>query len=300
MQTDVQDTAPSEARLWVDPNVVAQRFDRLPFGFDHNLGGLDMFSFASLRSLAEKYEDDFFVAASAPSPQTPFYSVSHGRYSPLDAIARLESVTQRVLLKRPERYDARFADLLQIVFNQILEMRGGLRGERVVRLVSGLFISSAAATTPFHFDPETTFFFQIEGRKEYHLYPPTALTEPELESFYRLGRLDIGQVDLEGRDRRYEHVFQLTDGKGMHQPQNCPHWVITSETRSVSYTISFETNVTRARGRTRAFNYYMRRAGLSPSPLDVKPTSDWAKARTMQYAIPIRRAVGRAVRFGRA
>src|ERR1700730_2620290 len=156
MQTDIPHTAPEQARLLADPAIFARDFDRVPFAFDHNLSGLDMFSLDSLRCLAETFEDDYFVAGSAPSPQTRFYSVPHGRYSPVEAIDGLESLKQRVLLKRPERYDARFAYLLPTMFKQIVEMRGGMRGERVVRLASAVFISSSSAITPFHFDPEIT------------------------------------------------------------------------------------------------------------------------------------------------
>jgi hypothetical protein len=165
--------------LQVDPQIFARDFDRLPFGYEHDLSGLDLLGFASVRALAEKYDREYFVASGAPTPATKFYSVSQGAYSPLEALDRLDTVNQRVLLKRPEIYDDRFADLLQALFKQVVALRGGLRGERVVRLASSILVSSAAAITPFHFDPEISFFFQIEGEKIYHLYDPLVLTEPE-------------------------------------------------------------------------------------------------------------------------
>jgi hypothetical protein len=277
--------------LRVDPDRFARDFDRLPFGYDHELSGLDLLSFDAIRALAERYDREYFVAGSAPTPGTPFYSVTQGRFAPGEALERLDTVPQRVLLKRPEMYDARYGALLRELFATIVALRGGLRGERVVRLASSILVSSAAAITPFHFDPEISFFFQIAGDKVYHLYTPSDLSEPELERFYTMGIVNIGQVDLAARDPRQEHVFALAAGKGMHQPQNCPHWVETRASRSISYVFSYETDAMRAAGRTRACNYYLRRMGGNPAPPGVRPDLDRWKAAAMRAFIPARKGV---------
>ena len=134
-------------------------------------------------------------------------------------------------MKRPEKHDPRFRDLLDALFRQIVDLRGGLGRERVVRLESSVLVSSAATTTPFHFDPEINFFAQVHGDKMYHVYSPSVVTEAELERFYIRGVVNIGQVKLQGRDRSREHVFALGPGKGFHQPQNAPHWVETCESQ---------------------------------------------------------------------
>ncbi len=279
----------------IDRDTFERDFDRLPFGYGHRLSGHELFTFGTLRELASKYDREFFVAASAAAPGSPFYSVPYGTLSPGEALDRLDSVASRVLLKRPELYDARYGELLDGLFAEVLALRGGLRGERVVRLASSILISSAHAITPFHFDPEISFFFQIEGEKVYHLYSPSVLGEGELERFYRMGIVNIGQVDLEGRDPASEHVFRLSAGLGMHQPQNCPHWVETRDTRTISYVFSFETDAMRARGRTRAFNYYARAAGLRPSPPGTHPAIDAGKAKVMEIATPLRKTARAAV-----
>ena len=175
------------------PKNAAALFNRTPYGFDHTLSNLDLFEFDALCALARKYDHDFFVAGGASSPGEDFYSVRSGMHTPFDALQRLDLERQRVLLKRPEQYDVRYRDLMHALFEQIVQLRGGLCGERVVRLASSILISSAATTTPFHFDPEMTFFFQIEGEKSYHLYPPMVLSEPELEDFYWMGIVKSGR-----------------------------------------------------------------------------------------------------------
>jgi hypothetical protein len=282
------------AELDLDQETFRESFGREPFGFAHNLSELDLFEPDSLRGLAAKYADhprDHYVAASAASPGTEFYSVPYAGFTPLEALDQLDTRGCRVLMKRPENHDPRFRELLDTLFRQVIEMRGGLGGERVLRLESGVLISSAATTTPFHFDPEVNFFTQIEGEKHYHVFSPAALTETELESFYVRGVVNIGQVGLQGRDPTCEHLFTLGPGKGLHQPQNAPHWVETGESRSVSYAFVFETDATRARGRVRAFNHYQRKFRLNPALPGLHPMADGLKASAMCVGIPARKVI---------
>jgi hypothetical protein len=285
----------SDPTMVLDRECFGRAFGREPFGFTHNLDGLDLFEFDSLRGLAGKYRDDSYVAAGAPSPGTVFYSLPEVRDTPREALDRLESGNYRVLLKRPEKYDPRFKALLDRLFKQIVDLRGGLGRERVVRLESAILISSAATMTPFHFDPEIGFFSQIEGEKIYHVYSPSCLREEELERFYVRGATNIGQVDLEGRDPSREHVFALGPGKGLHQPKNAPHWVETRGTRSVSYTVVFETDATRATDRVRAFNYGLRKLGLHPASPGSSPGREAVKAAAMGAVLPVGKRVRRTI-----
>jgi len=282
------------ASLYLDPQRFATDFDREPFGFKHNLHTLELFQSDSLLGLARSFAAaprDYFVAAAAPSAATEFESVPHGQYTPEEALERLDSAAVRVLLKRPENHDSRFRNLLDALFAQVVALRGGLRGERVVRLESAVFITSASSITPCHFDPEIAFFAQIEGRKNYHVYSPASMSEAELEKFFRRGILSIAQVDLPSRNPRLETFYPLLPGDGHHQPQNAPHWVETGAERSVSFSFVFETDVTRARNRTRACNYFLRQAGIRPTAPGASPARDAAKAAAMRVVFPLRRRV---------
>src|SRR5262249_54952521 len=177
----------------------AARFNRDSFGFGHNLHEAELLKFARLGQLATRYNghpSEYFVAATAPSAGTAFDSVRHSYCGLEEALQRLDREPTRVLLKRPENRDPEFRALLQGLFDQVMRLRGGLRGERLMRLESAVFITSAASITPFHFDPEIAFFMQIEGRKIYHVYAPSSVSERELEQFYRRGELSIAEVDL--------------------------------------------------------------------------------------------------------
>jgi hypothetical protein len=288
----VRSQVPGAPALYIETNGFAAAFDRQPFGFSHNLHTLDLFRFDSLLGLAQKYAAaprDYFVAAAAASAATRFESVPHGQCAVEEALKRIDSAPMRVLLKRPENHDARFRHLLDSLFEQVVSLRGGLQGERVVRLESAVFVTSASSITPCHFDPEIAFFAQIEGRKNYHVYAPASMSEAELESFYRRGIVSIAQVDLLTRNPKFESFYPLEPGHGHHQPQNSPHWVETAAERSISYSFVFETDVSRARNRTRACNYFLRRAGISPAAPGAHPAADAVKAAVMRVMFPIRR-----------
>jgi hypothetical protein len=283
----------------IDANSFQAQFNREPLGFSHDLSSLPMFSDVALRRLVAIYDahpEDYYVAASAATAGTEFFSVSRASATPTEAMDRLDSAAIRILLKRPENHDAGFRRLRDELFAEVMELRGGLRGERLVRLESSVFITSAASTTPFHFDPEIAFFFQIDGDKSYHVYPPVSLPEPELEKFYLRGQVSIGQVDLEARDPALERIFELRAGLGFHQPQDSPHWVQTRASRSVSYSFVYETDAGRARGRARACNYYLRKFGIEPFSPGQRPALDALKASAMRMLIPVRRHVGAGLR----
>jgi hypothetical protein len=281
-------------RLELLPNVLDRSFNREPIDFGHNLHTLGLFELDSLRALAEKYKDhksDYMVASSASAPDQKFRSVKTPDLTPSQAVERLESEPFRILLKRPQNYDPRFQKLLSELTEQVISLSGELKSDRIVRLESSIFLTSAKTLTPFHFDPSSVFFFQIAGDKIYHLYPPAALTEPELEQFYFRGMVDIAQVDLNRRDTGQEHVFNLSAGKGLHQPQNAPHWVETSGDISISYSFFFETLAARKMNRARGFNYYMRKVGTEPTTPGTHPRLDAFKADAMSVWIPCRKTL---------
>ena len=276
-----------------DPETFERNYDREPFEFTHRLSELDLFEQDALLALAEKMGNsprDYFIAGSAPKPGTKFYDVPSGGLSPLQALETLEQRHCRILLKRPENHEPKFRELLDALFQQVTDMRGGLGSERVVRLETAIFISSGSATTPIHFDPEINFFSQIEGQKFYHVYPPACASEQELERFYIRGRVDIGNLDLMKLDTSRKHAYVLEPGKGFHQPQNSPHWVQTGEQRSVSFSLVYETDASRERGRARAFNYFLRKAGVTPARVGHRPAMDARKAAAMRAARPLQMA----------
>ena len=288
-----------DAELRIDPNTYSASYNKIPFGFYHNLHQLDIFQLDSLRDLVARYgesEDDYFVAASAAAPGSPFFEAASFKLKPKEALEQLDQRPMRILLKKLEQYDDRFRELRDVLINQLRILPGGLGSRPILRIQSSIFISSAAATTPLHFDPEVAFFTQIEGGKTYHVFSPDDVSEKELEAFYSRGQVSIGQLDIKDRDPKKEQVYNLEPGLGFHQPQNSPHWVETCGTRSISYSCVFETDADRALSRVRAFNHYERKLGATPAPAGVNPNLDALKEKVM---IPNRIARGVLRRISR-
>jgi hypothetical protein len=286
--------------LSLDQAVFDTRYNCEPFGFRHNLHQLDLFDDDSLRRLCRVYANfpqDYFVSESAPQPGSIFYSVPRAPLLPHQAFDQLTPGSYKILLKRLERHDPRFHRLLADLFCEIKErLQHQHYCHDVVRLESSIFISAPGAITPLHFDPEVNFFSQIEGDKIYHLYPPHALAEDEVEPLYVRATVDIGQVDLGRRDRSLEQIFVLQAGTGVHQPQDAPHWVETGGSRSVSYTFVFETVESRMKARVRAFNHYARRLRIEPALPGARRGRDAAKAAAMAAIIPVRKGIGKTLR----
>jgi hypothetical protein len=293
-------TSASAARLDLDDALFNENYNRIPFGFNHNLHGLALFDGETLRSLCERYAahpEDYFVSRSAPTADAVFYSVPKTPLKPHEAFDQLTAGSYKILLKRLERHHDGFHDLLNALFAQVKgQLQRNRFPEHTVRLESSIFISAPQATTPFHFDPEVNFFSQIEGEKIYHIYEPRVLAEDEVEPLYVRATTDIGQVDLARRDPSAEHVFRLQPGTGLHQPQDAPHWVETVGSRSVSYTFVYETREARMRSRVRSFNAYLRFLHIDPARPGERPARDAMKAAAMAAAIPVRRQIGKTVR----
>ena len=277
----------TRALMHLEPDTLRPAYDRTPLGFEHELHTQPHFKRDSLDRLAAAYTGHpfhYFVAGSAPTPGTVFYDVPTKPATPAEALSRLDAEPTRVLMKRPELFDPAYRTLLDALFDEVARAHGSLRREDVIRLEGAVLITSAASTTPFHFDPEIGFFSQIEGEKTYHVYAPDCLSDLELEAFYRRARIDIAQIDLSAHADAKDYAFQLAPGRGLHQPMNAPHWVETHASRSVSYTFIFETRMARIRNRARGFNHYLRRLGLTPAEVGSNAALDVVKATALQAA----------------
>jgi hypothetical protein len=270
-----------DVHLDIDPAIYASQYNRVPFPFTHNLHQLDIFQFDAICDLAARYSEaysDFYVAESAAAAGSAFFDAAQVHLKPKEAIDQIDARPTRILLKRLENHDKQFRELADLLISQLRAMPGGLGDLPIQRMQTSMFISSAAATTPLHFDPEVNFFAQIEGEKNYHVYPPTEVSEPELESFYSKGKISIGQLDITKLNPKEEHLYNLQAGRGFHQPQNAPHWVQTGASRSISYSVVFETSADRTLARTRAFNHYERMLGMNPTPPGENPQIDTVKS----------------------
>ena len=266
-----------------------QLINREPFELSHGLADHPLFTIERLRQLSENLDsNDYFISRPATQKISPFYhdQPDQRQYTPTDVLSSLPDTRLKILFKRPENNDHEYRALLDNVLDVIYQITG-TDPKDVVRAESGIFVTGSHAITPYHFDPEITFFFQITGKKTYHLYSPMAVTNIDRERHYSIGQVSIGHIKLTSHANDYENVFQLGPGLGVHQPSESPHWVETHEGTSVSYAVGIETKATRARGRVYAFNHFERKLGINPAPYGKYGSRDRLAALTMIAAQPV-------------
>ena len=203
-----------------------ENYDRVPFGFSHNLHRLALFENETLRSLCETYAthpEDYFVSRSALTAGAMFYSVPTTPLKPHEAFDQLTAGSYKILLKRLERHHDGFRDLLNTLFGAskgAIATQSGSRRGRAAGIIGLHQLAAGDDAVPFR--PRSQFLQpRSKGEKVYHLYAPSELAEDEVEPLYVRATTDIGQVDLGRRDPSAEHVFRLQPGLGFAPTPRC-------------------------------------------------------------------------------
>jgi hypothetical protein len=141
---------------------------------------------------------------------------------------------------------------------------------------SGLsvFVASPDMVTPYHFDHDVNFLFQIQGEKDVYLFDQEdrfVLTEQEIEQFYR-GRAFAGLLRDETRDLGKK--YRLVPGIAVHQPPLAPHLICNADNVSVSVSIWFALRSLDRRAKIYQANACLRQFGWRPAPPGVSGLSD--------------------------
>jgi ribosomal protein L16 Arg81 hydroxylase len=137
-----------------------------------------------------------------------------------------------------------------------------------------VFISSPGSVTPYHIDHEYNFLLQIRGTKQISIFDRDALSEEEVERFYRGEHRNLVFDDRRASEGR---TFELSPGDGVHVPVNAPHYVKNGPAASVSFSITFRTPDGDRRSAVYRVNERMRSLGIQPRPVGKQPLVDRAK-----------------------
>lgn len=252
--------------LSIDPDEFRTCFNRQPFYVRHCLAGHPLLELAELAALSGRL----------PASMVEWNAGHAGAYGIEEKIkpARLpcaETIlnvaTQPAwVLLRNVQLDPAYGRLLDELLDEIKPLSE--------RLIPGmcqregfLFISSQAAVTPFHFDPEYNFLLQARGNKTVHLWPPAdcgVMSAKAIDDFYAYGSSNRNQPY---RDEFLERAWvrPLSPGQGLHFPLHAPHWVKTESEVSISFSITFRTRESKRREIVHAANSRVRKAfGFEP------------------------------------
>jgi hypothetical protein len=243
---------------------LAGRYPTEPFALSHGLSGHPLFTLPALADLARRLPRDRVEYNSGKvSPGVRPEDVPMIDLPPDEVVRRIEQENAWMVLKRVET-QADYRMLLRTALEQIAQARGFNSCEAAgFRDIQGfIFVSSAHATTPFHFDPEENFFVQIHGRKAFHIFDNrdgSVLPDRELEMSPDRHRNAHYDATLEAKAK----VFEMGPGDGMFVPHLWPHWVRTFDSHSISMAITWKSPQAERLNTLLRANGLLRRFGLA-------------------------------------
>ena len=262
--------------LRVDPAQIRNRFDREPFGIEHDLCDHPLLQLPRLielaRTLPEKSVE--YNSGELAIGQTPALTPRTG-LSIEDTLRQIETCKSWMVLKYIEQ-DPVYAELLDACLNPVQSMIEEV-SPGMCRRHAFVFVSSPGATTPYHVDFEHNFLLHLRGDKVITVWDPNdraVMCEEERER-----KVTGEQRNLPWSDEFAAKgtSFALRPGMGVQVPLSSPHWVKVGDHVSVSLSVTFlSKNGARLRALHTA-NAFLRRHGRVPSEVGAAPIADSIK-----------------------
>jgi hypothetical protein len=266
-----------DPRLDLDPDRLRGCLDREPFRIGHRLSGHPLFAMDRLLELCRALPEHCveYNAGDVAVGQDPSLTPRTG-LSAEETVRRIAESKSWLVLKYVER-DLAYRDLLYDCLDEIRAVSEAVSPGMDQR-EGFIFLSSPRSITPFHMDPELNFLLQIAGSKKMRIFDNhdrSIVGEAELERFHR----EHPHRNLPYREEfaARERVFELGPGDGVHVPVTTPHWVEVGDEVSLSFSITFRSDVSERRAALYALNAALRARGLRPRPPGKSRASDELK-----------------------
>ncbi len=242
-----------------------KNLNRSPFIFRHCLQEHPLFELSRLSKLA--------VSAVERGDPLKFAVTSGEDLSgmPLkqrlaETVLRIEEGHSWMKISSLQELHPDYSALLQSIVTDIENASGLPLRQKMKWPGLSVFIASPNMITPYHFDHETNFLFQIKGEKDVKLFNQDdrfVLSEEEIEDFYR-GNAMAGKYRDELNNRG--SVYRLTPNTAVHHPPLSPHLIQNGNNVSISLSAFFSLPEANFRASIYQTNYLLRRVGFHPSP----------------------------------
>ena len=179
-----------------------------------------------------------------------------------DTIRNIDSAKSWAVLKNIEQ----IPEYKHLLLGLLEELRPDIEAATgmLLRPQGYIFVSSPAAMTPYHFDPEHNILLQLRGQKEMTVFPAgdsRFARDEEHESYHTGG----------GRNLKWNDAYlpggsahTLTPGKAIYVPVMSPHFVRNGSEPSISLSITWRSEWSFAEADVRAFNALLRKFGIQP------------------------------------
>lgn len=259
--------------LDLDGTALRSQFGRRPFLVRHHLISHPLFALPRLVELAKRLpaKSVEYNAGNVPVSLDPAKTPRNG-LSPEETIRRIEECRSWLGLRNVEQ-DPEYRALLAGCVDEVRPFAKGA----IYEPAAFIFVSSPAAVTPYHMDPEENLLLQICGRKQVHIFDPSdrsLLSEEELERFYSGAHCNLVYREAYAPKAR---TFELAPGAGVHIPLTAPHWVQNGPEVSISFSITMNTKDCYRISHVHGLNARLRRWGLRPSPVGQSALRDALK-----------------------
>lgn len=248
------------------PSVFKDLFDRSPFLFRHLLARQQLFSLASLRTLATRM---------ASAPGRVYYDTGSIRVEEKWGKVPVKCSLDRALDELPEgdvwiilkqaNLDGDYCSVLNTCIDELSDIIGRNLNHEISSRILSIVISSPNRVTPYHMDGEYNFLLQCRGTKTMYVFDGrdrSIVTEQELERYWNSDR-NAAEYKESAQSRAL--ALDLSPGLGVHVPLLFPHWVKNGPDVSVSVSVNFELPNERL-GNIYRTNHYLRKLGLRPTP----------------------------------
>lgn len=274
------DVLTSQRLINADPAVFTRSYGNLAFEFGHRLAGHPLFDLDRLIELAEEMKripngvvyNASRVAVGQRWDQTPKANRTVG-----ETLRDIDHADGWIALKRADQFPE-YRALLETCLDEMEEASGrNLKGLVKYRNCI-IFVNSPNRITSYHIDREWNALLQIRGTKRVSVFDRTdrdVLPEDEIERFWTV---DNNAAEWKPQFQDRARVFELTPGSALHIPINSPHWVQNGSEFSVSMSANFHIH-DELLGYVYRANYWMRRAGLRPTPPGRSAWQDALKGR---------------------
>jgi hypothetical protein len=280
--------SPSDRLLKLDQETFRIHFNRRPFTIVHHLVGHPLFALPRLIELSRSLppEDVEYNAGNLPVNMDPKLTPRTG-LSIEETIRRIEDCGSWLVMKWVER-DPEYRALLDRCLDEIEAFSEplfpGMRQREAF-----IFISSPLSVTPYHFDQEYNFLLQVRGAKTFHVFDRSCATEIDREDRFSGAHRNFPYKE---EYQKKATTFELQPGSGVHVPVAAPHWIQNGNGVSISFSITFRTPSSDRENFLYRVNRYLRRFGLSPTPVGQSPLRDSAKFYAFQALRPIKVLAG--------
>jgi hypothetical protein len=290
--------AASEQIVHCDPKVFARNFNRLPHEVQHTLATNPLFQLPALAKLAQRVaarenphhpKGDIYFDQGTPSANTKPDLRDRAKIDITELVKEIETGQTWIILKHIER-EPGYREIFENCICDILDLTDRKIVKSIKWFEAILFITSPNRVTEYHIDRECSWLLQIHGDKDIHFFDRAdkdVLPDEELERYWVVNNLSaVYKPQYEPRAM----VYHMRPGTGVHSPVNTPHWLQNGNNVSVSLNINFQFHESAWENLFKA-NYYLRRAGLTPTPPGKAPLVDSVKMHAYTAVQGIRRRV---------